>query len=218
MPDGVKTEALGGGVLLRTDAAHPVTTDALLLAAFCPLRPAWRVCDLGCGGGVLLLNLAARGHTGPAVGVDKDAAGLALLRAAAKDGGLANIEAAEADWSAYKTPFPFDLVVCNPPYFTTGPAAANAARAGARHAPAEALEGACRAAARILKDGGRLCLCWPAPGLAGLFAALAAAGLAPKRLRLARKTPAAAPWLALAEARKGGGEGLKILPDLITRP
>jgi tRNA1(Val) A37 N6-methylase TrmN6 len=224
----VKTEILQGGTRLYTDEAHPVTTDSLLLAAFCPLRPAWRVCDLGCGGGVLLLSLAGRGHTGPAVGVDVDEGGLSLLRTAAADGGLGSVTAICANWNIYATARPFDLVVCNPPYYTAGPASVNPTRARARHArsgdgpacgngstpPAGGLQGACLAAARILKDGGRFCLCWPAGALAGLFAALAAAGLAPKRLRLVRKAPGAAPRLALAEARKGGGEGLEILPDL----
>lgn len=211
-----RAEILPGGTLLYTTPGHPVTTDSLLLAAFCPVRAGWSACDLGCGAGVLLLSLADRGLAGAATGVDTDPEGLALLRRAAQESALPGVQAVQADVREFSTPFPFDLAVANPPYYTGGAVSPNPRRAGARHQLAGALPDFCLAAARVLKDRGRFCLCWPAPALAALFAALAAANLAPKRLQLVRKAPAAAPWLALAEARKAAGEGLEILPDLIT--
>ena len=70
----------------------------------------------------------------------------------------------------------------------------------------------------LLKDRGRFCLCYPPARLAQLFAALSANRLAPKRLRLVRKTPETPPWLVLVDARKNGGAGLQILPDRILPP
>ena len=48
--------------------------------------------------------------------------------------------------------------------------------------------------------------------LGELFAALSAEGLEPKRLQLIQSRAETEPNLALVEARKGGGPGLRVLP------
>lgn len=207
-----------GGTVLYTSGACPITTDALLLARFCALRPQWAVCDLGCGGGVLLLSLVDRGLTGRAVGVDIRPEGPRLLAAAAEAGALANVQAVQADLRVWREAQLFDLVVANPPYFTEGKRADDTARATARHQTEGTLGDFCAAAGRLLKDRGRFCLCYPAGQLAALFEALRAERLEPKRMQLARKAPDARPWLALVEARKAGGAGLEILPDRMVPP
>jgi tRNA1Val (adenine37-N6)-methyltransferase len=217
------TETLAGGTLLYTGGAFPVTSDALMLARFAaghlhggPLRPEWSACDLGSGCGVLLLSLLDAGLRGRAVGVDRSAEGTALLRAAALAGGFANVEAVRADLCHYTSPTPVDLVIANPPYHSTGALPAGADRAAARHDRAGAgINEICAAAARLLKDGGRLLLCWPPGRMASLFAALHAARLAPRVLQLARHRPSDEPWLLLLDARKAAGEGLYLLPDMI---
>lgn len=210
------TETLANGTRVWTDPAHRVGSDALWLASFCGAKPHWSVCDLGCGGGVLLLSLADAGLRGRMMGVDRDAAGLALLAGAAAENGFDGVQAVGSDWAAFKTPAPFDLVVANPPYFNAGPLSPTPARAVARHQQQGDIGGLCGAAARLLKDGGRFCLCWPPARMAALFAALQASALSPKRMRFVRKNPEAEPSLLLLEARKKGGEGILVLPDMLT--
>ncbi|MGD9560362.1 MAG: tRNA1(Val) (adenine(37)-N6)-methyltransferase [Oscillospiraceae bacterium] len=208
-------ETLPGGTRLYTTPDAPLTTDALLLAAFCTFRPGWAVCELGCGNGAVLLSLVDCGLRGPVVGVDCQPQALALLEKAVADGHISNVQAACQDLRGYKSARLFDMVLANPPYHTSGRLAQSEARALARHQLGATLQDFCTAAARLLKQRGRFCLCYPARQLAALFAALQESGLQPKRLQLVRKTPAAAPRLALIQARKAAGPGLEILPDIV---
>ena len=68
---------------------------------------------------------------------------------------------------------------------------------------------------RQLRYGGRFCLCHRPERLADVICALREAGLEPKRLRLVQQRPASAPWLLLAEGRRGGKPGLRVEPPLI---
>ena len=65
-----------------------------------------------------------------------------------------------------------------------------------------------RCAGRLLKNGGRLWLCYPASRLAECFHAMVESRLQPKRLRLIDGKNG--PYLALMECVKGGKTGLII--------
>lgn len=209
-------ETLPGGTRVYTDENHRITTDALLLAAFCEAKPGWSACDLGAGGGVVLLSLMDAGLDGRVVGVEWEPQGCALLARGLADSGHPGALAVQADIRDYKTEGePFDLVVANPPYFAAGRQAQHPVRAQARHQGECTVEDWCAAAARLLKTRGRFCLCWPPARLAGLITAMVRHGIAPKRLRLVRRSPQDEPWLALVDGRRQGGEGLRVLPDLL---
>ncbi len=212
------TETLPNGTPVYTTQSHRISTDSLLLTAFCPVQKRFSACDLGAGTGLILLGLIDRGLAGRAVGVELNPAAAALLRQAADDAALGNVRVHTGDLREYKSDKPFDLVVSNPPYFAEGMPSPKAARAAARHAPPGFVPALCAAAHRLLKDGGRFCLCWPPARLAPMLAALQSRHLAAKRLQLVRKSPAAPPWLALIDARKAGGEGLNVLPDIVLPP
>lgn len=53
-------ERLGPYMYHRDPVCFPLGRDSLELGIFATVRPRQRVCDLGCGGGVLLLLLAGR--------------------------------------------------------------------------------------------------------------------------------------------------------------
>lgn len=112
----------------------------------------------------------------------------------------------------------FDLVACNPPYFTGGLISPKPGRGAARHQLCCTLADVCTTAARLLRYGGRLCLCQRPTALPQVVAACLGAGLQPKRLQLVRCRPTARPWLLLLEARRGGKEGLLWLDDLVLQP
>ncbi len=214
-----KREILPNGTLLYTGAGLGITTDALLLAAFCPLKAKWSLCDLGSGSGILLLSLIDRGLKGRAVGVELDEEAARLLKRAIEENGLTSrAQAVCANLNAYTHPKPFDLVVANPPYFSGGLQAPAPRRAAARHQLHGGIGGVCAAAHRLLKDGGRLCLCWPASGVPALFCALEENRLAPKRLQFVRRAQDADARLALVEAHRGGGPGVRVLPDRLLPP
>ncbi len=210
-----QVETLPHGTQVYCNKNHRFGTDSLLLANFCEVKPAWRACDLGTGCGILLLSLIDKGLAGDAVGIELQPDGAALLAEAAKSNGLANVQALCQDFTQYRSSRRFDIVVSNPPYFTQGQPAANTARATARHQLACTLQDLCKAAARLLKQGGRFCLCYPAGQLAPLLKTLCENKLEPKRIQFVRKTPAETPWLVLVDARQSGGQGVTILPDIL---
>lgn len=88
------------------------------------------------------------------------------------------------------------------------------AAATARHGAEDTLEAVCRAAAWLIPNGGHFCLCHRPERLAQVMAALAGAGLTPKRLRTVSARADAAPWLMLVDAVKGGKPGLVWEPPL----
>lgn len=211
----IETETLPGGTRVFCDENHRVTTDSLLLAQFCQPKRDFSVCEFGAGCGIVILSIIDGGLCGTAVGIEREQAGYELLKQGMDECKNPNAQAVLGDIRNFSPPRPIDMVVANPPYFTSGLRAAHPSRAGARHETDTTINQWCIAAGRVLKDGGRFCVCWPPVRLAGLFGGMQNAGIAPKRLQLVRKTPEDAPWLALIDGRKAGGEGLTIMPDLL---
>lgn len=214
--DGLFRETLAGGTAVYTDAVHRVCTDSLLLAGFCRFSPKDSLIDLGAGCGILALALIDRGLEGPVVCVEQDAAAAGLLARAAEQDSCANLQVCRQDLRTYAPKHQFDIAVANPPYHAAGPLPQNPARAKARHQTGCTLEEVCRAAGRALRQKGRFYFCLPPARLAAAMAGLCAWGLAPKRLQPVRKSPGANAGLLLIEAVKEGGEGLVVLPDILT--
>lgn len=212
------TETLPNGTRVFTTPAHRFGTDAMLLARFCAPKRAWACCDLGSGSGVLALSLWDAGVRGPITGIELDREGAMLLQRACAANGIGSVSAIHGDVRGYTENRCYDLVVSNPPYFTSGLLPPDERRAAARHQQNGGIGDFAATAARLLKDRGRFAVCYPANGMATLFAAMAANGIEPKRLRLVRKTAGDAPWLALVEGRRAGRPGLVIEPDVLVPP
>lgn len=208
-------ETLAHGTPVYVSGIYRFGTDAMLLSHFCRVRRNEDACDLGTGCGIIPLRWYDMGHRGRAVGVELSTDAAALLQRAAKAAGAGNITAVSADLREYKANKPFDVVACNPPYFTGGYVSEKPGRAQQRHQITCTTADVCRAAARILKDRGRLCLCQRPEAMAEVIAEMSAAGIQPKRLRFVRQKQTEQPWLFLLEGRKAAGTGLIILPDLI---
>lgn len=202
------------GLVMIQDTELPrFTEDAVLLCNFLRLRRSDRVVDLGSGGGILCV--LGQGKTGAAfVGVERQAALCELARESAEANGqqIPFYEADVADAPALLGHGSFSAAVCNPPYFTAGPASADANRAAARHGAADTLERFLRAAFLLLDNGGRFFVCYPAEHLCELFCALRAARLEPKRVQLVLQTAQKPPRLVLLEAQKDAKPGIRFEP------
>ena len=210
----------GGVVLADRPGVFPVGTDAVLLADFTALRPHERLCDLGCGSGVLLLLLLARRPDACGVGVDRLPAAAELAREnVARNGMTDRATVLEGDFRALSDVLEagsFDLVVANPPYFPAGSGAVPPERERAEARTEDAtLDELCQAAARLLRWGGRFTLCHRPERLADVLCALREHGMEPKRLRWVQHRTGSAPSLVLAEAYRGGKPGLRTMPPLI---
>lgn len=208
-----------GVVLLQDDRFFALGEDTMLLSHFAAPKKAARGLDLGCGQGFLAVLTALRnpGVTLEALELHPEAA--AIARDNALRAGL-DIPVTCADLRQLPPAFSdrFDFVLCNPPYFEEGRGkTAQGALAQARSDLGASIGQVCAAAAKALKTGGRLYLCFPAARLAHLFSALEQARLAPKRLRFVHPKPGREANLVLLDAVCQGGPGVTVLPPLYLR-
>ena len=188
----------------------PLGSDSQALGGFATVRRGERLCDLGCGSGVLGLYLLAREPSLQVTGLElnEDAAGLAEENFRAN--GL-DARVVRGDLRRVRELFPagyFDLAVSNPPYFSVGSGYSGGA---ARMEETCTLEDVCAAAQWLVKNGGRFSMVHRPERLADLFQALRAHDFEHKRLQLiqAGHRP---PSAVLIEAYKQGRPGLNVLP------
>ena len=206
-----------GGPLYHGDS---VSGDSLALADFAMAVPGERVCDLGCGSGILLLLLAGQRRELVLYGVElRPAAAEECRQNAAANGFSRRFQVVTGDLRS--RPFPagsMDLVIANPPYFPAGRGGVSpdGDRAAMRTESADLSE-LCATAAALLRPEGAFCLVHRTERLAEVFAALTAAGLEPKRLRFLAGDPDRSPGLFLCEARRGAAPGLTLEPTLFQR-
>lgn len=128
----------------------PVSTDGVLLGAWAPLNHARRILDIGAGSGLLSLMAAQRTQNNHgsqslihAIEIDTSACEdcrqnfnaspwhnrLSLINGDIKS----LIKTGSHEEKACLPLAYYDHIVCNPPYFETGPKASQATRAQARH-------------------------------------------------------------------------------------
>lgn len=214
-------EPLGRGGSVFVSAEYRFSTDTILLADFS--MPIYReVCaDIGTGCGTIPLLWRMRGNPKSITAVEIQPAAAQLAEKSVQANGFSSeITVVCGDVREYKTILPnesFDLMACNPPYFTLGSGYKSTAPAEktARHDECMTISDLASAAKFGLKWGGRLCICLPTVRLAEAIEAFRTAGLEPKRLRLVQSTPKKAPYLFLLECKKGGKTGLAVEQTLI---
>ncbi len=205
-----KIEQLGPYQLEQRPGVFPLGSDALALGGFATVRKGWRVCDLGTGSGVLLLLLAAREPQLELFGLDQDPTAAVLAQDNLGRNGLEG-QIWTGSWSqAPFSPGSFDLVVSNPPYYAPG----SGKDGGPARMEREELDTLCRAASRLLRNGGRFALSFPTQRMADLLEVMRRWDLEPKRLKLLSHTPTKPPYALLVEGVRQGKPGLQVLPCL----
>ena len=208
-------ETVSDRLRLIVSSRHTFGTDALLLAAFAFPKCRETVCDLGTGCGIIPFYWLARGVQSACAVELQEAATDQLTRSIALSGIEDRLTVCRADLRALKGLLPeggFDLVTMNPPYTKAGHGIRSASEADriARHETEATLEEICASAAKLIKFGGRFCLCLRPERLTDAMLTMRQAGLEPKRLRFVSKNAASAPWLFLLEGKKGRAPGLTV--------
>lgn len=217
----MKREALGGGIDAFVSERHTFGTDALLLSAFAAPKRCERCLDLCAGCGIVPL-LWFRGENAPAFAkaIDIQPEAAALMAHAVEQNGLAGrLEPVLADLREREPAehAAYDLVTCNPPYKPAGSGIKSADEADqiARHETLCTLGDVVAAAAWRLRFGGRFCLCQLPERLVDVLSLMRAHGLEPKRLRFVQQRADTAPWLVLAEGKRGAKPHLVLEPPLL---
>lgn len=215
----IKKEPLGGGYHIYTTPEYRFGTDAVLLADFAKPRRRDKICDLGCGGGIIPLLFCRDGLGEQVVGVDIQSGAVELCNTAANENGFTQLNAVCADLKKLRGVLQhgsFDVVTCNPPYKRDGAGIKNpnTARMIARHETECTLSDVTAASSRLLRSGGRLCICHRPERLADIFVAMRGNRVEPKKLRTVHQREGEQPWLVLVEGRRDGKSGMNIMPPL----
>lgn len=206
-------EFIGPFTMRQQEGVFPLGSDSQALGGFAQVKRGEKVCDLGCGGGVLGLYLLAREPSLQVTGLElnETAADLARENFAANN---LDAEVVQGDLRNVRTLFPaghFDLVVSNPPYFAAG---SGYSGGSTRMEETCTLDDVCAAAGWCVKNGGRFAVVHRPERLCDLFCALREHDMEPKRMCFvqSRDLP---PSAVLVEAYKQGKPGLTILPPVL---
>ena len=208
-------ETLAHGTQVCINSTHRFGTDAFLLSDFCRVKYAQTALDIGSGCGIIPLRWKDRGHKGMAVALEIDADGTALLNRSIELNGLENLQAVNRDIRSWQTDMQFDVITCNPPYFTAGKPKDDEKKASFRHQLTLTDDDVAAAAYRLLRDNGKLCICLRPDQLAQVIYAMKKNRIEPKVIRFVRQRKTSPhPWLVLVDGRKNGGKSLTVMPDL----
>ena len=208
----MKKEQLGR--FIYTQGAVPLGQDSLRLGEFVTLKPGQRVCDLGCGAGILPLLLLQREATLSITGIEIDESQATIARENLTANGLSG-EVLVGDLRVIGKTLPsgtFDLVVSNPPWFAEESGASGGL---ARMEHQCTLEQLCATAGRLLKNGGRFAIVHRPERLVEIFNQMRRYGIEPKRLQFIQHSIKHTPSACLVEGKKQGRGGLNVLPTLI---
>lgn len=206
----------GEYTLVQDDGCFKLTQDSVLLSDFIQIKPGEKALELGCGAGSLWVLTALRCPGAVIDGMELQPRALELAWQNQRRNGLENRGRLRQGDLRIAGPGSYDVVFCNPPYYSGGKAPADEARWLARSQQGCTIEEVCASAGRLLKAKGRFYFCWPPRWMGQAAGALAKAGFAPRLLRFVHQNSGAEAQLALVMARRGRGD-TQVLPPLVLR-
>lgn len=182
----------------QEQCAMKVGTDGTLLGAWarvpsCPSTAPLRILDIGTGTGLIALMMAQRCPDASVTGIDTD--GGAAMQAAANAIASPFSERVTIEHRALQD-MPcgeYDVIVCNPPYFTDSLLCPDMRRSVARHSCELTYDELMTHSARLLAADGELSVVIPCDSRHMMASAAAIAGLCARRVctvkTTARKPP-----------------------------
>lgn len=211
----------GGFALIQDDSFFKLGQDSMLLSDFAAPPVRGKVMDLGCGNGALSVLLCARNPNITVTGLEIQPDVAALAQENVELNQLQErMTVLQGDLRQCKSLFPpgaFDYIVCNPPYFAknSGFSAQGKNRFTARQDGECSAADAVKAAAYLVKFGGRAAFVYRPERVCELIADMKKYQLEPKRMRFVHQHVNAAPSAVLIEARRGSAPGVQVLPPLL---
>ncbi len=215
-------EQVGGGVEVCVTPQHTFGTDSFLLSYFAAPKKHETACDLGSGCGIIPLLWFRDKEKMPrhAYSVDVQQQAVDQARISVERSGLTQqLTVVHQDLCTLRTlnGGTVDLVTCNPPYkaANTGLISRQDSDKIARHETLCTLDDVCACAARLLRFGGRLCMCQLPERLVDVLEAMRRNRIEPKRIRFVQQRWNTAPWLILVEGKRGAKPFLTADPPLL---
>ncbi|KRM88215.1 tRNA1(Val) (adenine(37)-N6)-methyltransferase [Lacticaseibacillus thailandensis] len=212
-----------GTKIIQSPGVFAFSLDAVLLADFAVVHPRDQVVDLAAGNGAVGLFVAGRVPGVHVTMVELQAQLASMARRSVSLNGFDDrvqvIQGDLADTWSVVSKDSVDVVTCNPPYFKVQPGSVqnpNTALALARHELTTDFATVVRITAGLLKTGGKAFFVHRPDRLVELLSTLAAADLAPKRIRFVHPKAGKEANMVLIEAiRSGRPDGVRILPPFV---
>lgn len=164
-----------------------VGTDGVLLGAWAEVKDGEKVLDIGTGTGLIALMLAQRAHIRvDAIDINPQAVQQARENFARSP--FADMRAHCADLSEWRFSG-YDLIVCNPPFFTHAQAPKDESLHLAKHTVRLSPQVLFQQAGRLLKNSGRFSIIFPDQGKEEFLSEAASAGFHIQRVTWVRPLP-----------------------------
>ena len=212
--EGEHIEDLGCDIGVVVSKQHTFGTDAMLLAAFANPKRNDIACDFGTGCGIIpflwLRDQKCRGIS--AVEIQENACNQVERSIALNNTDkitLYNRDLKNLEGFSLGS---FDLVTMNPPYKIENGGIKNEETSAtiARHETFCNMHDIAKSASKLLRFGGKFCICHRPERVFDAMVAMRDNGIEPKRLRFVSKKGDTQPWLVLIEGKRGAKNGLKV--------
>ncbi len=217
-----KIEPLGNNMEIVVSPSHTFGTDAILLSNFASIKRKDLACDMGTGCGIIPL-IWCKGETNRIYAIDIQEKAIEQLKKSIEHNSLGErIIPVNCDLRSVKGVLEegvFDVVTMNPPYkpVGTGIESISEAERIARHEVTCTVDDAVEAAAKLLKYGGRFCMCHRPERLCDIIVSMRKGGVEVKKIRFVKQSEGKVPWLVLIEGKKGGKSGVTVMADLVMK-
>jgi tRNA1(Val) A37 N6-methylase TrmN6 len=213
----VLEEFLEDKKIIQNVKLYRFTSDSILLSRFARAKCGDKVADFCSGSGVVGFHFLCLNKCVESLTLFEMQDNLADMsrRTAALNGFACEVVTTRLQEIGREYDDKFSLILCNPPYEKSGFENEVYERAVCRKEITLTLKEIVEAAFRKLKFGGRLAIINRADRAAELIFLLKNRGLEPKRIQFVSGTPEGKPYLIMAEAVKGGKEGVEVLPTIV---
>ena len=216
--DGEHIEDLGEDIGVVVSKQHTFGTDAMLLADFANPKRQDIACDFGSGCGIIPFLWLRDGKCAEITAVEIQQNACDQMERSLVLNGTDKITVLNKDLKDIGDlkAGSFDLVTMNPPYKIENGGIKNEEDFAtiARHETLCNMDDIAKSAARLLRFGGKLCICHRPERVFDAMYSMRANGIEPKTLKFVSKKGDTQPWLVLIEGKRGAKNGLKVLGNL----
>lgn len=216
-------ERLSDDIKIAVSTDHTFGTDAVILAYFSSVKARDKAIDMGTGCGIIpLLWLRDKNINGVScLDIQKNAYEQVLHSVEINnlDGRINVYNCDLREIGQHFKAEQFSLVTMNPPYKPIGTGIESLGESAriARHEICCNIEDAVKAAAYLLKYGGKFCMCHRPERLVDTMEIMRKYKLEPKRLRFVQDKTGEQPFLFLIQGQKGAKPFLRVEPQLIIK-
>lgn len=204
--------------IIQDKSLYTFSSDSVILANFVKLRKNENAVEIGTGSGVISILLTAKM---PCQNIIAFEAQKEMFELAEENIALNGLEEKikvicdrVQNFNKYFPKHSFNVVFSNPPYMKTTQNV-DSVRLKARHDPMLPMDELCKSASDMLTDKGRFYVVYTAERSCELIASLQKNKLVPKTMFFTDNGKGRV-VLVIIEAVKNGGQGVKVLPNLVT--